>query len=151
MLWRILDKNLGVELTPKIVLDNANKLLQKLLTASRQKTKELRDGYYEFQCDQTQRAPPDLTEMSKPKSDFCKPRSDFAKHLFQTPTPPGYQTLMDVPAFTHVTCITVSESSPPAITTASLLVTPLTTVSVTPKVKNGPSTRELLNHYLPVL
>ena len=68
--------------------------------------------------------------MSKPISDLFKPRSDLAEHLFPTPTPPGCQTLLDVPAYTPVTCITVSESSPPAITTASLLVTPLTTVSV---------------------
>ena len=82
--------------------------------------------------------------MSKSTSDLFEPRSDLGKHLFRTPTPPGYQTLLTVPAYTPFACITVSGSSPPAITTASLLITQLTTVvSVTPKVITVPSTTRI--------
>ena len=105
MLWRIQDTNLEVELSPGIVLDNANKPLQKLLTASRQRTK---DRYYGFQGNQTQLMPPDLTEMSRPKSDLFKPRSDLVKNLFQTPTPAGYQTLLDVPDHIYLLCASLS-------------------------------------------
>ena len=125
---------------PGIVLDNANKSLQKLLTASKQRTKELRDRYYGFQGDQTQLTPPDSTEILKPKSNLYEPKSDLAKNLFQTPTPPGYNTILNVPAYTPVTSIIVSGSSPPAITTASLPLTPLLTVPATPKVITVPST-----------
>ena len=69
-----------------------------------------------------------------------EPKSDLAKNLFQTPTPPGYNTILNVPAYTPVTSIIVSGSSPPAITTASLPLTPLLTVPATPKVITVPST-----------